>query len=127
MKESYCGLCDTCPLDQPDFLNALSQVRNFIEQMPIYWWRHCFPGNEGFSIPEFIKGIDWFLNQPECLGCKQGGGLKECPIRQCAAQRQVIRCSECQEQEGCERYNIIMEGFPGRRIYLHRFSIRIGS
>ena len=127
MKESYCGLCDTCPLDQADFLNALSQVRNYIEQLPTHWWRHCFPGDEGFSIPEFIKGLDWFLNPPECLGCKQGGGLKECPIRQCAAQRQVIRCSECPEQKGCEHYNIIMKGFPGRKMDLHRFSIKMGS
>jgi hypothetical protein len=66
MKESYCGLCDTCPLDQENFLEALAQVRNCVKQFPIYWWRHCFPGDEGFSFPEFVKGLDWFLRQPEC-------------------------------------------------------------
>ena len=126
MKESYCGLCDTCPLDQADFLEALTQVKNYVEQIPIYWWSHCFPGHEGFSFTEFIKGLDWFLSQPECLGCKKGGGLKECPIRHCASQRHVERCSECPDQEDCERYNIIIQGYPGRRIYLHRYLIRMG-
>lgn len=126
MKESYCGLCDTCPLDHADFLEALAKVNSYVEQFPIYFWRHCYPGDDGFSFPEFIKGLDWFLNQPECLGCKKGGGLKECPIRQCAVQRQVVRCSECPDQETCESYNIIMQGYPGCRIYLHRYSIRRG-
>jgi hypothetical protein len=76
MKESYCGLCDTCPLDQADFLEALTQVKNYVGQLPIYFWRHCFPGDEGFSFPEFIKGLDWFLSKPECHGCKEGVDLK---------------------------------------------------
>jgi hypothetical protein len=127
MKESYCGLCDTCPLDQENFLEALAQVRNCVEQFPIYWWRHCFPGNEGFSFPEFIKGLDWFLSQPECLGCKKGGGLEDCPIRRCASQRQVAQCSECPEVDTCEIYDIITQGYPGRRIYLHRDYVKLMS
>jgi len=126
MKESYCGLCDTCPLDHPYFLEALTQVRNYVEQFPIYWWRHCFHGDEGFSFPEFIKGLDWFLSQPECPGCKRGAGLTECPIRQCATQRQVDHCSTCPDVETCEHYNIILQTCPGQRHYLHRHSIRMG-
>jgi hypothetical protein len=26
------------------------------------WWAHCFPGDEGFALPEFRKGLDWFLS-----------------------------------------------------------------
>jgi hypothetical protein len=127
MKESYCGLCDTCQLDNPDFLEALTKVRNYVEQFPMYWWKHCFPDEEGFSFPEFIKGLDWLLSQPECPGCKKGGGLKECPIRYCASQRALAHCSECPEAKTCERYNAIIQGYPGRKIYLHRYLLRMGS
>ncbi|MEJ2091803.1 MAG: DUF3795 domain-containing protein [Syntrophobacterales bacterium] len=126
MKESYCGCCDTCPLDNPDFLEALTQVKKYVKEFPIFWWTHCFPGDEGFSFPEFIKGLDWFLSHTECPGCKKGGGLKECPIRQCARQRQVAHCSECSDVEICDHYNIIIQEYPGNRVYLNRYLLRVG-
>jgi hypothetical protein len=119
-KESYCGLCNTCPLGNLDFLEALAKVKNYVGQLPLYWWAHCFPGNEGFSLPEFFKGLEWFLSQPECPGCKEGGGLDECPIRCCATHRQVAHCNQCAEVDTCERYQLLTKGFPGIKISLHR-------
>ncbi len=120
MKGSYCGLCDGCPLDNPDFLEALAKVKNYVNELPLYWWIHCFPGNEGFSLPEFFKGLEWFLRQPECPGCKEGGGLDECPIRQCATQRQISHCTQCPEMDRCERYQLLINGFPAIKISLQR-------
>jgi hypothetical protein len=105
MKESYCGLCDTCQLDNPDLRQALAKVKNYVERFPINFWRHCFLGEDGFSFPEFIKGLNWFLNQPECPGCKKGGGLKGCPIRDCAKQREITQCSICPDQENCDFFH----------------------
>jgi len=118
MKESYCGLCDTCPLGNLDFLEALAKVKNYVNQLPVYWWAHCFPGNEGFSLPEFSKGLGWFLSQTECPGCKKGGGLDECPIRHCALQRQVTYCTKCPDVKTCEHYHTIIK-FPGKNLCLH--------
>ncbi|MCX5888921.1 MAG: hypothetical protein NTY36_05645, partial [Deltaproteobacteria bacterium] len=78
-KDSYCGLCNTCPLGNLDFLEALAKVKNYVSHLPLYWWAHCFPGNEGFSLPEFFKGLEWFLSQPECPGCKEGGAFEVLP------------------------------------------------
>jgi hypothetical protein len=119
-KESYCGLCNTCPLGNLDFLEALTEVKNYVSQLPLYWWAHCFPGTEGFSLPEFFKGLEWFLSQPECPGCKEGGGLDECPIRSCAAKRQVADCTQCPEVDACELYQVLTNGFPSIKISLHR-------
>jgi hypothetical protein len=105
MKESYCGICDTCQLNNPDLMEALAKVKNYVEQFPIYFWRHCFLGEEGFSFPEFIKALNWFLSRPECPGCKMGGGLKGCPIRDCAKQRQITQCSKCPDQENCDFFH----------------------
>jgi hypothetical protein len=123
MKRSYCGLCDGCPLDNLDFLEALSKVKNYANQLPLYWWAHCFPGNEGFSISEFFKGLEWFLSHPECPGCKDGGGLDDCSIRHCAAKREVAHCTQCTEVDTCERYQILTKGFPGIKISSHLRSI----
>jgi hypothetical protein len=80
MKESYCGLCDQCHLGAPDFLEALTRVKEIVNQFPKYWWVHCFPADEGFSFTEFHKGLDWFLQHQECPGCKGGRGAETCPI-----------------------------------------------
>jgi hypothetical protein len=37
MKESYCGLFDRCPLDNLDFLEALTKVKNYVNQLSLYW------------------------------------------------------------------------------------------
>ena len=113
-KDSYCGLCHTCPLDNLDFLEAIARIKSYLEQFPIYWWLHCFPESESFSLPEFHKGLEWFLDHPECPGCKEGGGLTQCPIRDCARQRQYADCNECPDLQNCERYNIILKFIKAR-------------
>lgn len=124
MKQSYCGLCENCPIDMPDFLKAISKVREYFDQLPINWWTHCFPGDEGFYFPEFRKGLEWFLNHPECLGCKGGGGPKECLVRNCATMRQVAYCSECHDLENCEHYGIVTQESPGRVVCLYRYLLK---
>ena len=89
MKESYCGLCDKCLLDHPEFLAAVATVKGFVDQFRVYWWAHCFWGDEGFSLPEFRRGLEWFLSHPECPGCRGGRGLDRCPIRICAINRRL--------------------------------------
>jgi len=124
MKQSYCGLCETCLLDKPDFLEAIAKVKEYLDQFPVTWWSHCFPGDEGFSFPELRKGLDWFLSRPECPSCKGGGGLKACPIRRCAMIRQVEHCLECHDMETCEHYNIILQASPGNVVRLHRYLLK---
>ena len=48
MKQSYCGLCETCLIDKPDFLEAIAKVKEYLDQFPITWWAHCFPGDGVF-------------------------------------------------------------------------------
>jgi|WetSurMetagenome_2_1015567.scaffolds.fasta_scaffold61815_4 hypothetical protein len=109
MKESYCGLCHACQLDNPDFLKAIGRVKSYLEQFPLYWWFNCFPEIESFSLPEFRKGLEWFLNHPKCPGCKEGGGMNQCPIRDCARQRQYSDCNECPDLQTCERFNTLLK------------------
>jgi len=38
MKQSYCGLGETCLIDDPDFLEAIAKVKEYLDQFPITWW-----------------------------------------------------------------------------------------
>jgi len=108
MKDSYCGLCYTCPLANPDFLEAIARIKSYLGQSSFSWWFNCLPESKVFSLPEFLKGLDWFLNHTECSGCKEGGGRNPCPIRDCASKRQYAHCNECPDFQTCEHYNIIL-------------------
>jgi len=124
MKQSYCGLCETCLIDKPDFLMAIAKVKEYLDQFPITWWAHCFPGDEGFSFPEPPQGFR-LVSQPPRMPELQGRGrLKGCPIRRCAKTREVAKCLECYDLETCEHYNIIIQESPGQVVRLHRYLLR---
>ena len=92
MRESYCGLCDDCQLGHPGFLETVSRLKDYLEQVRANVWLHCFPGQEGFSLPEFNRGLEWFLAHTECPGCKNGRGVEDCTIRVCAHGRGLDHC-----------------------------------
>ena len=92
MRESYCGLCDDCQLGNPGFLETVTRLKEFLDQVRANVWLHCFPGQEGFSLAEFRKGLEWFLAHTECPGCRNGRGLEDCPIRVCAQARGLDHC-----------------------------------
>jgi hypothetical protein len=115
MKESYCGLCDDCQLGAPDFLEALATVKKYVDHFRVNWWAHCFPGDEGFALPEFRQGLDWFLGHTECSGCKGGKGLDRCPIRLCAMRRHQGHCYECPDLMDCEKFSWLTQEFPDQK------------
>lgn len=124
MRESYCGLCDDCQLGNRDFLETVSQLKAYVLRFRANIWPHCFPGDEGFSFPEFRKGLDWFLSHTECPGCKQGRGLDTCPIRLCAQARRIEHCSQCPDLEPCDKFEFLRAEFPDVKINLLRRQLK---
>ena len=120
MKESYCGLCDSCRLGSPGFQEAVARVKGVVDNFQTNWWSHCFPAEEGFSFPEFRKGLEWFLRHTDCPGCKGGRGLEQCPIRRCARERRIDHCYECADVDGCANFDFILREFPDHRTQLRR-------
>jgi hypothetical protein len=115
MKQSYCGLCEKCNLDNPDFLQAIATVKRFLDQFWVYWWVNCLPDEAGFSLVEFRKAIEWFLNRPECPGCVAGRGLNSCPIRQCAQLHGYENCNECADLDDCKLFDLILLEYPNQK------------
>jgi hypothetical protein len=124
MRESYCGLCDDCQLGHPGFLETVSRLNAYLEQFRTNVWLHCFPGPEGFSLPEFKKGLEWFLTHTECPGCKNGRGLDTCPIRVCAQGRGLDHCYQCPDLEPCDKYTLLLVQFPDVKVNLRRRQLK---
>lgn len=125
IRESYCGLCDDCQLGDPEFLKTVTLLKEYLDRFRANWWVHCFPDDEGFSFPEFRRGVDWFLAHRECPGCKGGKGLELCPIRTCAVARGLANCSLCPDLVSCDKFDYLLEQFPDVKINLRRRQLRI--
>ena len=115
MKQSFCGLCDRCNLDNPEFREAVATIKKFFDQFWVYWWVNCFPEEAGFSLLEFRKGLEWFLSRPECPGCVAGKGLRACPIRQCAIAKEYQSCRECPDLDECKLFDLILTEYPDQK------------
>jgi hypothetical protein len=124
MRESYCGLCDDCQLGNPDFLHTVSRMRDYLLQLRANVWLHCFPGQPGFNLTEFKRGLDWFLSHTDCPGCKDGRGLEDCPIRLCAQARGLEHCYECQDLEPCDKFGLLLVEFPDVKVNLRRRQLK---
>jgi hypothetical protein len=124
MRQSYCGLCDDCQLGNPNLLHTVSQLKDYISRFRANVWLHCFPEGEGFSFPEFKKGLDWFLSHTECPGCQGGRGLEDCPIRTCAVGRGLEHCYLCPDLQGCDKFDFLLEQFPNVKTNLRRRQLK---
>jgi hypothetical protein len=124
MRQSYCGLCDDCQLGNPDFLQTVSHLREYVKRLRANVWLHCFPGGEGFSFPEFNKGLDWFLAHTDCPGCQGGRGLEDCPVRTCAMARGLEHCYLCPDLQPCDKFDFLLAQFPDVKTNLRRRQLK---
>jgi hypothetical protein len=124
MRQSYCGLCDDCQLGNANFLHAVSHLQEYVNRFRANVWLHCFPGGEGFSFPEFKKGLEWFLAHRDCPGCQEGRGLEDCPVRTCAVARGLTHCSLCPDLAACDKFDFLLEQFPDVKTNLQRRQLK---
>ena len=115
MRQSYCGLCDDCQLGNPDFLQAVVQLKEYVNRFRANVWLHCFPDGEDFSFPEFKKGLDWFLDHTDCPGCQGGRGLEDCPVRLCAVARGLTHCYLCPDLAALRQVRLSAGPVPRRQ------------
>ena len=105
-------------------METVSRLKDYLEQVRANVWLHCFPGQEGFSLPEFRKGLEWFLAHTECPGCRNGRGLDDCPIRVCAQARKLDHCYQCPDLEPCDKYTLLLVQFPDVKVNLRRRQLK---
>jgi len=50
-----------------------------------------------FDFRQFVKGLEWFIENAKCPGCRQGGGPPGCEVRKCCVEKGLRICFECEE------------------------------
>ena len=56
-----------------------------------------FRSQGAFEFSEFLKGLDWFVTNAKCPGCRAGGGPGWCEVKLCCAERKLRVCFECDD------------------------------
>ncbi len=125
MKQSYCGLCDDCQLGNRDFLGTVSRLKEYVDGFRADVWLHCFPGGDGFSFPEFRKGLEWFMSHNECPGCQGGRGVEDCRIRVCARDKRLEHCYLCPDLGPCDKFAFLLAEFPDVKTNLLRRRLKL--
>jgi hypothetical protein len=100
-----CGIwCGSCVVGN----GALRELaRRFESTLEAYGFRKWAPGD--FDYAEFSKGLAAIGHLPLCPGCRKGGGREDCPLRGCAARRQLEGCTRCAEFAGCPHGELLAD------------------
>jgi hypothetical protein len=111
-------------LGDRELLEAVTLLKQTLERVRGNVWLHCFPGPAGFNLPEFQRGLDWFLSHTDCPGCRNGRGLEDCPIRRCALARKLEHCYQCPDLEPCDKFDALLRQFPDVKVNLRRRQVK---
>ena len=79
MKESYCGLCDQCQLDNPEFLEAVAKVKASWTNFGFTGGRIVFGATRVFPCLNSAGAWSGFSPIPHALGAEAAGGWIAAP------------------------------------------------
>ena len=49
------------------------------------------------NFKQLVKGLEWFIENAKCPGCRQGGGPAWCEVKKCCFEKELRICFECEE------------------------------
>ena len=103
-----CGTaCGTCALGNGKIAETSKKTLEYANMYAIKEWAHHAPEGEGLDWGGFEKTIGWMAKYAFCFGCEKGGGPPDCDMRTCANQKGFQLCSQCDELEGCNKFDWI--------------------
>ena len=89
-----CGIwCGSCVAGNGVLQILTEKYREITEAYDLKQW-----APKDFDYDEFSKGLQSIQSMPTCPGCLRGGGIPECTMRNCAAEKGVANCSRCSDQ-----------------------------
>ena len=50
-----------------------------------------------FDFEQFVKGLEWFIDNAKCPGCREGGEPSWCEAKKCCSEKGIRVCFECDE------------------------------
>jgi hypothetical protein len=107
---SYCGVtCGTCGQGSGKAASTAKKVLELINEIEVTDWAHRAPGGEELDWAATEKTLEWMTKYTYCEGCEKGGGESDCTIRICAKEKGFVLCNECEELEGCTKFEYLGE------------------
>jgi hypothetical protein len=101
---SYCGLCCCdCIPSHAEFFSLVDSLDEMLEDLQFEQYAELKSDmNENFrNYPEF-RSVLHQIRRLRCSGpCRLGGGKPGCTIRQCAQDKSLSGCWQCNERRGC--------------------------
>jgi len=85
----YCGGCGQY---NGLVIETAKQMREFAD---LYGFELRSEG--AFNFKQFMKGLEWFIDNAKCPGCHRGGGPPWCEVRKCCSEKGLRICFECEE------------------------------
>jgi len=94
-KLTTCGLnCDLCDTNTTKMQDSAKYLSKMFEDPMFQWVVLMFnPGFKKESFTGFKDTLELLKNYPSCPGCQE---RSDCPINQCANQKDITSCSECE-------------------------------
>jgi len=94
----YCGLwCGSCAVGNGAISQLSKQLKQMVTSYGVKSW-----GPKDINYDDLITGLSILESKIGCKGCRKGGGNETCKIRECAQNKRVTDCFQCQERTVCE-------------------------
>ncbi len=101
-----CGItCGTCDLGNGTVAETAKRTIELINSIGIKEWAPATPGGAELDWEATEKTLGWMTKYAHCAGCEMGGGPPDCAIRTCANEKGYGLCNECDELDGCTKFD----------------------
>ncbi len=95
---------------------AVTIARYMRELADLYGFE--FRSQGAFDFSQFLKGLEWFIDQATCPGCREGGGPAWCTVKGCCLEKGLQVCFQCDDFP-CSRMESVAD--PDTMDRYHRF------
>jgi len=101
----FCGIwCGSCVAGNGALMELTKQYEKTIKGYGLEEW-----APKDFDFKEFLKGLTSIQAMPVCQGCLKGGGNPDCQIRNCASNKKLTECSECDQPTACKNLEMLQK------------------
>jgi len=107
----FCGIwCGSCVVGNGALRELTKRYEEIIRNYGLEKW-----APKDFDFKEFKKGLASIQAIPLCQGCLKGDGKPNCEIRNCASNKNITDCSQCDQPMACKNSEILQKMRTGAR------------
>lgn len=104
----FCGIwCGSCAAGNGAVLELTRRYEQVVKNYNLEKW-----APKGFNFKEFANGLTCIQTMSLCPGCKKNGGPPACRIRNCASEKGLIDCSQCNLLLECGSFEELEKSHP---------------